>query len=62
MRLVALTGILLLTSCGQWATSGEAICSLEPELPTVSTQDTDQTIIEVANFNSKFREGCKTYD
>jgi len=47
-----------LTSCGQWAISAEALCELEKELPTVSEKDTDQTIIEVANFNSKFRSGC----
>lgn len=58
MRPLVLTGIVLLSGCSQMATSAEAICGLEPELPTVSREDTDQTIIEVANFNGKFRAGC----
>jgi len=51
-------GIVPLSACANLATSGEAICSLEPELPTVSEKDTTQTIIEVSNFNTKFRSGC----
>lgn len=39
-----------------------AIRTLCKDLPTVSQQDTPQTIIEVDNFNSKFDAavGCPT--
>lgn len=44
--------LLLLTGCLKVEDS--AIKTLCPHLPTVSRQDTPQTIIEVDNFNAKF--------
>lgn len=43
--------VLLLSACQGAGTSGINLCD---ELPTVSRNDTDQTIIEVDNFNAKY--------
>lgn len=58
MHRLLVVGLMLLSACTIPATSAEVICSLEPQLPTVSRQDTTETIIEVSNFNGKFRAGC----
>lgn len=44
--------IVVLTACEK--VDEYAIRSLCKDLPSVSTQDTPQTIIEVDNFNAKF--------
>ncbi|RTL05370.1 hypothetical protein EKK58_08195 [Candidatus Dependentiae bacterium] len=51
----------LLSVSGCVATSGTDRINLCKELPTVSVNDTDQTIIEVDNFNEKYRAayGCR---
>jgi hypothetical protein len=49
----------LLSACASVGTSGTInLCN---KLPTVSEKDTDQTIIEVDNFNAQYRAlyGCK---
>jgi hypothetical protein len=57
MRLkLALIVMLLLSGCVGTTNSAEAICSIP--LPTVSLQDTDQTIIEVDLFSERFRRAC----
>lgn len=57
--LSALIVIAALTACVRVEES--AIKTLCKDLPTVSTKDTTQTIIEVDNFNAKFEAavGCK---
>jgi hypothetical protein len=50
--------MMLLSGCAGMVISGSAVCQLEPQLPTVSEEDTDQTILEIDNFNSKFRSAC----
>jgi hypothetical protein len=44
--------MLLLSGCVSPVTSEINLCN---QLPTVSTQDTTQTIIEVDNFNAKYK-------
>lgn len=48
-----LIGMLLLTGCVETVKSGTInLCN---NLPSVSVKDTDQTIIEVDNFNAKYK-------
>jgi len=55
-KLLAL--MLLLSGCAAGGTSGiNAICDIQ--LPTVSVNDTDQTIIEVDNYSEKVILACK---
>jgi hypothetical protein len=58
---------LLLSACGSLGTfgSGEAICSLEPELPffyedeiAPALKSVPEIVVRVDNFNAKFRSGC----
>jgi len=52
--------MMLLSGCASLASSEiDAVCSLLKDLPTVSGEDTDRTIIEVDNFNAKFKRVCK---
>jgi len=48
--------MLLLTGCGTTINSVDALCSIP--LPTVSEDDTTQTIIEVDNYSAKWRAAC----
>ena len=50
-----LIGMLALSACVSTAQS--ARINLCNQLPTVSEKDTAQTIIEVDNFNEKYRAG-----
>ncbi len=50
-----LIGMLALSACTPVAQS--ARINLCNQLPTVSEKDTAQTIIEVDNFNEKYRAG-----
>lgn len=55
MSRLLLLGTMLLSGCVGTGTSDRInLCN---ELPTVSEKDTDQTIIEVDNFNAKYRAG-----
>lgn len=56
--IVLVMSLLSVTGCV--APSGDRI-NLCNQLPTVSENDTDQTIIEVDNFNEKYRAayGCR---
>lgn len=52
--------ILVVSGCVKTVGSGtEAVCSLQKDLPTVSREDTDRTIIEVDNFTEKFLRACR---
>lgn len=55
MLKITVFSFLLLSGCVGTGTSDRInLCN---ELPTVSEKDTDQTIIEVDNFNAKYRAG-----
>lgn len=55
MSRLLLLGTTLFCGCVGTGTSDRInLCN---ELPTVSEKDTDQTIIEVDNFNAKYRAG-----
>lgn len=58
MSRLLLLGMMLCVGCTPVAQS--ARINLCNQLPTVSEKDTDQTIIEVDNFNEKYRAayGC----
>ncbi len=58
MQKIIVISLLCLSACTPVAQS--ARINLCNQLPTVSEKDTDQTIIEVDNFNEKYRAayGC----
>ena len=57
MYIQTLTLMLLLSGCGSLAVSGsDVFCDLPT--PTVSANDTPQTIIEVDNFLAKRKAVC----
>ncbi len=59
MQKIIVISFLCLSGCVSVGTSGTI--NLCDKLPTVSEKDTDQTIIEVDNFNAQYRAfyGCK---
>lgn len=53
MQKVIVFSLFLLTGCVETVKSGTInLCN---DLPSVSVKDTDQTIIEVDNFNAKYK-------
>jgi len=49
--------MLPLSACVTTTNSAEAICSIP--LPTVSVDDTTETLISVDLFSEQFRQACK---